>query len=159
MKNIALLITSILFISACAKDKMVYKYPKSKQETEYQESGSIIRGGGDGFSLFGAKDKKSTDKQLEYLWDAALDVLSFAPIASADINNKVIMTDWYTSKGSTEQLKFNVIISRLEFGATNVVVRCFKRAQANSITSCNKHLEKDIEEKILARATRVKRSQ
>src|SRR3990167_5278087 len=92
MKNIVLLLLNILLISACAKDKMVYKYPKSKEERVYQETGSIIRGGGDGISLFGGENKRSSSKQVEYLWAAALDVLSFAPITSADINNKVIMT-------------------------------------------------------------------
>lgn len=158
MKNIVLLFASLLLISACVKDKMVYKYPKSKEEREYQERGSIIRGGGDGMSLFGGGNKKSTDKQVEYLWTAALDVLSFAPIASADINNKIIMTDWYANENGAEQLKFNVIINRLEFGATNLIVRCFKRIGNQAMSSCNKQLEKDLEEKILARAKKVKRS-
>jgi hypothetical protein len=158
MRSIILLLTSLFLISACAKDKMVYKYPKSKEERVYQETGSIIRGGGDGFSLFGGENKKSSDKQVEYLWAAALDVLSFAPITSADINNKVIMTDWYANESGKEQLKFNVIINRLEFGAVNLVVRCFKRQGLNGMTACNKQLEKDLEEKILTRAKKVKRS-
>ena len=32
-----------------------------------------------------------------YLWRAALDTLSFAPLAQADSNGGVIVTDWYAN--------------------------------------------------------------
>lgn len=158
MNNIFVILISLIFISACAKDKVVYKYPKSKEEREYNEIGSVIRGGGDGISFFERKSKKNIDKQEEYLWAAALDVLSFVPIISSNINDRVITTDWYSTDNSLDQLKFNIIINRLEFGARNLIVRCFKRVGSSAVSKCSDAIEKDLEEKILARFKKIKRS-
>jgi hypothetical protein len=38
-----------------------------------------------------------------YLWRAALDTLSFAPMAQVDSNGGVIVTDWYSNPGSANE--------------------------------------------------------
>ncbi|MEQ7874035.1 DUF3576 domain-containing protein [Sphingomonas sp. ASV193] len=38
-----------------------------------------------------------------YLWRAALDTLSFAPLASSDSNGGVIITDWYSSPNNPNE--------------------------------------------------------
>ncbi len=38
-----------------------------------------------------------------YLWRAALDTVSFAPLASADSNGGVIVTDWYANPSNPEE--------------------------------------------------------
>jgi len=46
-----------------------------------------------------------------YLWQAALDTLSFAPLAQADSNGGVIVTDWYANPSSpSERVKVTVTI-------------------------------------------------
>lgn len=46
-----------------------------------------------------------------YLWQAALDTLSFAPLAQADSNGGVIVTDWYANPNSpSERVKLTVTI-------------------------------------------------
>ena len=46
-----------------------------------------------------------------YLWRAALDTVSFAPLAQADANSGVIITDWYTHPNSpNERVKLTVTI-------------------------------------------------
>ncbi len=46
-----------------------------------------------------------------YLWRAAIDTLSFAPLLSADANGGVIVTDWYSKPGSPgERVKLTVSI-------------------------------------------------
>ncbi len=46
-----------------------------------------------------------------YLWRAAIDTLSFAPLAQADSNGGVIVTDWYTNpKSPGERVKLTVSI-------------------------------------------------
>jgi hypothetical protein len=46
-----------------------------------------------------------------YLWRAALDTLSFAPLLQADANTGVIITDWYTHPNSPgERVKLTVTI-------------------------------------------------
>ena len=46
-----------------------------------------------------------------YLWRAALDTISFAPLLQADANTGVIITDWYANPQSpTERVKVTVAI-------------------------------------------------
>ena len=46
-----------------------------------------------------------------YLWRAAIDTLSFAPLVQADSNGGVIVTDWYSNPASPgERVKLTVSI-------------------------------------------------
>ena len=46
-----------------------------------------------------------------YLWRAALDTLSFAPMAQVDSNGGVLVTDWYTNpRAPSERVKVTVAI-------------------------------------------------
>lgn len=46
-----------------------------------------------------------------YLWRAALDTLSFAPMAQVDSNGGVIVTDWYTNPNApNERVKVTATI-------------------------------------------------
>ena len=46
-----------------------------------------------------------------YLWRAAIDTVSFAPLLQADSNGGVIVTDWYTNPNSPgERVKLTVSI-------------------------------------------------
>ena len=46
-----------------------------------------------------------------YLWRAALDTVSFAPLLQADSNGGVIVTDWYANPSNpTERVKLTVTI-------------------------------------------------
>ncbi|WP_205479824.1 DUF3576 domain-containing protein [Sphingomonas arenae] len=46
-----------------------------------------------------------------YLWRAAIDTLSFAPLITADSNGGVIVTDWYSNPNSpSERVKLTVSI-------------------------------------------------
>jgi hypothetical protein len=46
-----------------------------------------------------------------YLWRAAIDTVSFAPLLQADANTGVIITDWYTNANSPgERVKLTVTI-------------------------------------------------
>jgi len=46
-----------------------------------------------------------------YLWRAAIDTLSFAPLVSADSNGGVIVTDWYSRPNNPgERVKLTVSI-------------------------------------------------
>jgi hypothetical protein len=46
-----------------------------------------------------------------YLWQAALDTVSFAPLLQADANSGVIITDWYSSPSTPgDRVKLTVTI-------------------------------------------------
>jgi hypothetical protein len=53
-----------------------------------------------------------------YLWRAAVDTLSFAPLITADSNGGVIVTDWYsTPRNPNERVKLTVAILDRELRA------------------------------------------
>lgn len=53
-----------------------------------------------------------------YLWRAAIDTLSFAPLVTADSNGGVIVTDWYANPNSPgERVKLTVAILDQELRA------------------------------------------
>jgi len=58
-----------------------------------------------------------------YLWRAALDTLSFAPLAQVDSNGGVIVTDWYANPNNAgERIKLTVAILDTELRADAVRV-------------------------------------
>jgi alpha-beta hydrolase superfamily lysophospholipase len=58
-----------------------------------------------------APSRTTTIGVNSYLWRAAVDTVSFAPLLQADSNGGVIVTDWYTNpKSPTERVKLTVSI-------------------------------------------------
>jgi hypothetical protein len=58
-----------------------------------------------------APSKISTIGVNSYLWRAAVDTVSFAPLLQADANGGVIITDWYSNpKAPGERVKLTVSI-------------------------------------------------
>ena len=68
-------------------------------------------GGGDRPRADLAASKVTTIGVNAYLWRAALDTVSFAPIAQTDSNGGVIVTDWHVNPNlTTERVKITVAI-------------------------------------------------
>ena len=58
-----------------------------------------------------APSRTTTIGVNSYLWRAAVDTVSFAPLLQADSNGGVIVTDWYTNPNSpNERVKLTVSI-------------------------------------------------
>ena len=58
-----------------------------------------------------APSRTTTIGVNSYLWRAAIDTVSFAPLLQADSNGGVIVTDWYTNPNSpNERVKLTVAI-------------------------------------------------
>jgi len=77
--------------------------------------------------LFGGGKKKASEKARKkndlaasrtttigvnaYLWRAALDTVSFMPLAQTDSNGGVIVTDWYTNPNTvSERMKLTISV-------------------------------------------------
>jgi len=68
-------------------------------------------GGGDRPRADLAASQVTTIGVNAYLWRAALDTVSFAPIAQTDSNGGVIVTDWHVNPNlTTERVKITVAI-------------------------------------------------
>lgn len=119
--------------------------------------------------LFGSRGNVPNPSQAAsvsvngYLWRAALDTLSFMPLASADPYGGVIITDWYTNpEKPDERFKCTVYIldSRLRADGLNVTVyKQTKDASGNWVDSpAASQTEVDLENAILTKARELRLS-
>jgi len=67
-----------------------------------------------------------------YLWRAALDTLSFAPIAQSDSNGGVISTDWYSNPNNpNERVKVTATILDRDLRADALRVTAARQTMSN----------------------------
>jgi hypothetical protein len=135
-------------------------YPKTKEEREMDEMGSVL--GGEGITFRPSKSKnESTRTQIgfavnKYLWQAALNVLSFSPLNSVDSNGGVIITDWYSPKDNPQfSFKIHVFIKANVISPDAIEVRVFERVLKNNNwqqTDSKSNLSYTLEDKILRKA-------
>jgi hypothetical protein len=97
-----------------------------------------------------------------YLWRAAIDTVSFAPLLQANPNSGVIITDWYRNpKVPTERVKLTVAILDPDLRADAVRVSAAKQVFQNNawydaaVTAATTQKLEDI---ILTRARDLRRA-
>jgi hypothetical protein len=128
---------SLLALSGC-RGKPIQteaRYPTGADRAStngdiYANEPSIF--GPQGLDLFGTgKKDKDTDTGIgvnSFLWRAALDTVSFMPLASADPFGGVILTDWYTSpEKENERFKVDVFILTRELRSDGLSVKVYKQ--------------------------------
>ena len=89
-----------------------------------------------------------------YLWQAALDKLSFMPLASADSKGGVIITDW-KQMAVDEEFKVNVTIYTQKLAANGIKVEVFKRVMSKRMwkdATPDKALAEELEKAIILQA-------
>jgi hypothetical protein len=97
-----------------------------------------------------------------YLWRAALETLSFAPLVQADANGGVIVTDWYTNPNSpSERVKVTASILDRDLRADALRVAASRQVMQNgqwvnaTVTAAT---VQRLEEIILTRARDLRRT-
>jgi hypothetical protein len=97
-----------------------------------------------------------------YLWQAALDTVSFAPLLQADAGSGVIITDWYANpKVPGERVKLTVTILDQDLRADALRVAASRQVQQNGtwveapVTAATVQKLEDI---ILTRARDIRRA-
>jgi len=97
-----------------------------------------------------------------YLWRAAVDTVSFAPLLQANAQSGVIITDWYTNpKAPGERVKLTVAILDPDLRADGVRVSAAKQVYQNGawvdapVTAATVQKLEDI---ILTRARDLRRA-
>ena len=108
----------VILMTACTSQNIRQEEaPKTVKERRAARDGKLF---GDGMTLWGGEKHReggadggggSGVSVNAYLWYAALDVISFMPISSADPFGGTIITDWYTSPTQPqERMKVNIFI-------------------------------------------------
>ena len=97
-----------------------------------------------------------------YLWRAALDTLSFAPMAEVDSNGGVIVTDWYTNPNSpNERVKVTATILDSDLRADALRVAASRQVMQNGQwveAPMEAATVQKLEEVILTKARDLRRS-
>ena len=79
-----------------------------------------------------APSRTTTIGVNSYLWRAAIDTVSFAPLLQADLNGGVIVTDWYVNPRSpNERVKLTVSILDQDLRADALRVAASRQIQHN----------------------------
>jgi hypothetical protein len=149
------------------------KYPTGydrDQPTDdiYAETPSIF--GKNGLKVLGRDSAKGAAYSGEtgigvnsYLWRAALDTVSFMPLASADPFGGVILTDWYSAPGKpNERLKLNVFILDRQLRSDGVQVKVFRQVASGGgwhDAAVSPETARQLEDTILTRARRIRVAQ
>ena len=97
-----------------------------------------------------------------YLWRAALDALSFAPLLQADSNGGVIVTDWYANpQNPGERVKLTIAILDRDLRADALRVSGARQVALNGAwvdAPIQAATVQRVEEIILTRARDLRRS-
>ena len=81
-----------------------------------------------------APSRMTTIGVNSYLWRAAVDTLSFAPLITADSNGGVIVTDWYTNPNTpSERVKLTVSIIDQDLRADALRVAASRQVNQNGV--------------------------
>lgn len=148
-----------VFILALSLPCVAYDYPKSHLEKEMDDMGSVLDN--DGIIFKPSKERsRATNATIgnvnKYLFKASIDILSFAPLATADSTGGVVITEWYNINDQKDtQVKITVFINDEVISAESIGVVAFERKKVNgSWTEASKKpsLASALEDKILRKA-------
>ncbi len=95
-----------------------------------------------------------------YLWRAALDTLSFMPLASADPFGGTVITDWYSPPSAqNERFRAQALLMGRQLRSDGVRVQVFRQVQQGSNwvdAPVAVSTAADLEDKVLARARELR---
>ena len=149
----------VIILSAISTSILADDYPKTEQEQKWYEVGSIA--GEEGLVFRPGRVKNESTKAVgglvnKYLWQAALETVSFAPLTSADSNGGVIITEWYRPRSNPNfRFKINIFIKDDVISPDSIEVKVFEEMLKNKQWVLNKNtsnLAITLEDKILRKA-------
>ncbi len=140
MKKILLASILTLFVATGCSEMTVEKADVNPTPQEMQKGGGMFSGKS-GNILDAFRSSRSKGGAIggasmtinPYLWRAALDSLSFMPIAQSDSTGGLIITDWYSNPDdASERMKVNVYILGLKLNPQALKVTVFKQEFKNN---------------------------
>ncbi|MEY4463147.1 MAG: hypothetical protein RLZZ81_118 [Pseudomonadota bacterium] len=149
----------VIVLSTVSTSILADDYPKTEREQKWDEVGSIA--GEEGLVFRPGRVKNESTKAVggsvnKYLWQAALETISFIPLASADSNGGVIITEWYSPRSNSNfRFKINIFIKGDVISPDSIEVRVFEEMLKNKQWVLNEkpsNLPITLESKILSKA-------
>lgn len=133
VRPLSFAVLAVTLLSACSGVETKAEYPDADRDRMYRY-GSLAGGEG-GLNILGNKGRRNNAENNgigvnSFLWRAALDTVSFMPLASADPFGGVIVTDWYQSPTAPgERTKAQVYVLSRELRADALKATLFRQVQ------------------------------
>lgn len=160
MLRILSAIALLWLLSACSGDVTHDYHPQTAEEHREDDMKSIVTKSDEPIIIYGGKSKSGGGEGSgvagSYLWRAALESISFMPLASSDSHGGTIITDWYSSPSTpNERFKFNILILSSDLQIGSIKVNAFR--QLNTMgqwrsAEISKEIPRNIEDNILRKA-------
>lgn len=111
-------------------------------------------------SILGGQDEGGSLPVNKYLWQGALDTLSFLPLASTDPFTGVIATEWgSTAEAPNDRLKVTAYIQSAELSAASLKVAVFRETLNEGVwlpAPVSAETARKLEDAILTRARQIR---
>ena len=160
--KITILLTIMLHLNSCGIYRPVSARdfppePEKRVQKNIQE--------GRGFTMMGNNKKGSGQFSFassNEMWRASLDILDFMPLTSANYSGGIIITDWYSEEGNTnDSVKITIRFLSNEIRSDAVDIDVFYK-NCISVNNCSIDkkdgpLKKELTRKILSKATIYKK--
>ena len=166
-KNFIIFFLILFFLSSCAKEGFFKTGDARKNPPDPRLRVKKNLEEGKGFRLSNTMMGNRGGTNFEFassngLWRASLDVLDFMPLTSANYSGGIIITDWYSEQGNTEEsIKITIRFLSNEVRSDAIDVDIFyKKCIAANNCKINKQdgqLKKEITKQILAKAAIYKK--
>lgn len=152
-----------ILLAACSSAHQKAEAPKSTEDKIKLDFGSLAGPEGITFGtnkISGRTESGGGQVVNRYLWQASLDTLSFAPLASSDGPGGILVTDWYQPTGASDRLKIQVRIKDKQLRSDALEVSVHKQIKQSGEwrdAGIDNKASRDLENIILqkARAIRV----
>ena len=161
-KNFIIFFLILFSLSSCAKEGFFKTGDARKNPPDPRLRVKKNLEEGKGFRLSNTMMGNRGGTNFEFassneLWRASLDVLDFMPLTSANYSGGIIITDWYSEQGNTEEsIKITIRFLSNEVRSDAIDVDIFyKKCIAANNCKINKQdgqLKKEITKQILAKA-------
>ena len=156
-----LLINIFFIIAGCTGNNSIVSYPITGEKSK---PGLFSKDSSKGISLsdiLNPQNSMSGSVNVNgYLWRAALNVLSVAPLISTDALGGTIITDWYVNKNiENQRLKITAYIKTSELRSEGINVKVHIQNFRNNLwseTFTDRALEVQIENNILNEARNLR---
>ena len=121
---------------------------------------------GKGFTIMGNFNKKDGGNfnfaTSNEMWRASLDILEFMPLTSADYDGGLIITDWYSNQGDTDDsIKISIRFLSNEIRSDALKINVFSKECEKAInckvSQSNPKIENELKVAILKRAAKYKK--
>ena len=164
-KNIGIisLIISLFLLNSCGIAKYKRSDVKNNPVNDAEKRAKNAEEG-KGFSILGSGKKSGTFQfgTSNEMWRAAINILDFVPLSSADYGGGIIISDWYTDgESSLEAFKITVVFLSDEIRADGLNVKIHKKICSDNYTckvvEQKSNLNTEIKMAILKRAAQIKR--